>query len=233
MKLTNPFRTLTRFELTLWAVSAAVVTVSFLLGGERDFLTLTASLIGVTALIFVAKGYVLGQALTVVFSLVYALVSLKFRYYGEMITYLGMTAPIALMSVISWLKHPYSKGKPEVKAARMTAAKTAAMLVLAAAVTFAFYFILGYFGTPNLAVSTFSVATSFIASFLMLYRIPAYALAYAANDVVLIVLWVLASMEDTSYIPMVMCFLMFLCNDIYGFYSWIKMRRRQESRSRT
>ena len=54
------------------------------------------------------------------------------------------------------------------------------------------------------------------------------AAAYSANDVVLIVLWIMASMENISYLPMVFCFIMFLANDLYGFYNWRRMRNRQE-----
>lgn len=179
-------------------------------------------------LIFVAKGEVLGQILTVVFSLAYAAVSLRFRYYGEMITYLGMTAPIAVMSVVSWLKHPYQAGKSEVAVARLTAGQIAWMSGLGLIVTVLFYFILAYFETANLLVSTVSILTSFLASYLMFCRSPAYALAYAANDLVLIVLWVLAAMDSLSYLPMVVCFAMFFCNDLYGFYNWRRMRSRQQ-----
>ena len=59
-------------------------------------------------------------------------------------------------------------------------------------------------------------------------RSPYYAIAYAGNDIVLIVLWVLASIQDISYLPMVLCFVMFFANDIYGFINWKRMRKRQE-----
>jgi nicotinamide riboside transporter PnuC len=106
MILRNPFKTLNRTEWLLWLLSITVIFNSFLLSGSFYLLTLIASMVGVTALIFVAKGDVWGQLLTVLFSLLYAVISLHFRYYGEMITYLGMTAPIAAMSVITWLRNP-------------------------------------------------------------------------------------------------------------------------------
>ena len=90
-----------------------------------------------------------------------------------------------------------------------------------------FYFILAALETPNLFFSTLSVTTSFAASALTFLRSPFYALAYAANDVVLIVLWVLASITDISYLPMIICFAAFLINDIYGFINWTKMKNRQ------
>ena len=103
-------KTLTKFELSLWLTSIVVVTASFVFSGN-SLLSIITSIIGVTALIFVAKGLVLGQVLTVVFAVFYGIVSYKNQYYGEMITYLCMTAPIAFLSVISWLKNPYKNTK--------------------------------------------------------------------------------------------------------------------------
>ncbi|MDE6156013.1 MAG: nicotinamide mononucleotide transporter, partial [Eubacterium sp.] len=123
MKFLKSFKRLTKFEFVLWFLSVSAIAISFLFGTHKDIITIIASLIGVTALIFVAKGDVFGQILTVVFSVFYAIISFRFSYYGEMITYLGMTAPIAVMSVITWLKNPYEKGENEVKIANMTKKK--------------------------------------------------------------------------------------------------------------
>ncbi len=101
------------------------------------------------------------------------------------------------------------------------------MSLLAVVVTAAFYFILEYFNTANIVPSTISVTTSFVACYLTFCRSPYYALGYAANDVVLIVLWVLASVKDPSCIPMIACFVMFLANDLYGFFNWRKMMKAQ------
>lgn len=102
------------------------------------------------------------------------------------------------------------------------------MWILTAAVTFVFYFILKYFNTANIVPSTVSVTTSFLAVYLTFRRSPYYAVAYAANDIVLIVLWVMAAIKDISYTSVVMCFAAFLANDIYGFINWRRMGRRQK-----
>ena len=225
MKKLLTFR-LSRFEVVLWAVSVAVVTGTFLLFHGGDALNLAASLIGVTALIFVAKGHALGQLLTIVFAALYGVISLRVRYYGEMVTYLGMTAPMALLALITWLRNPY-RGTQEVAVHRMSRREALFMALLTALVTAAFYFILRALGNAALAVSTLSVTTSFLASYLTARRSPFYALAYAMNDLVLIVLWVLSSLQDISGVAMVACFAMFFLNDMYGFVNWQRMARRQ------
>ena len=226
MNIQNPFKLLNKFEMCLWLTSLFVVLLSYVLSGFEGTANTLCSLIGVTALIFVAKGHVLGMVLCIVFAAFYGLISLHFRYYGELITYAGMTLPMDIFALISWIKNPY-KDTHEVKVARMTKAQTAFMWLATLAVTVVFYFILSALSTPSLYVSTLSISTSFLAVALTYFRSPYYALAYAANDVVLIVLWTVASFADTSYIPMVMCFVMFLANDLYGLYNWKKMQKRQ------
>ena len=214
-------------ELILWGSSAALILVSFFLFDRVNFMTLAASLIGTTSLIFNAKGNPMGQALMIVFSLLYGMISYTFSYYGEMITYLGMTGPMALFALISWLRNPYKGNPAEVAVNRIGKWEYSGMYLATALVTLGFYFILEHFNTANIIPSTLSVTTSFIAVYLTFRRSPYFALAYAANDVVLIVLWILAAKEDISYLSVIICFVMFLVNDLYGFVSWKRMEKRQ------
>ena len=224
--LKNPFKKLNTLELCLWIFSLVLVILSFVLSPLKDYLTLVASLIGVTALIFVAKGMVIGQILTVVFSVFYGIISFFFAYYGEMITYLLMTAPIAILATVEWIKNPYKKTET-VAIKKLTAKDIIIMVALCIIVTEAFYFILKAFDTANLIFSTISVTTSFFACYLTYLRSPYYALAYACNDIILIVLWVLATIENVAYIPMIVCFSTFLLNDLYCFFNWSKMQKTQ------
>ena len=214
-------------ELALWGSSAGLILISFFLFDRVNFMTLAASLIGTTSLIFNAKGNPIGQALMIVFSLLYGVISYTFSYFGEMITYLGMTGPMALVALISWLRNPYKGNHAEVAVNRLENQELALMYGLTALVTVVFYFILDHFGTANMVPSTLSVTTSFIAVYLTFRRSPYFALAYAANDVVLIVMWAMAAAEDISYLSVIICFEMFLVNDLYGFVSWKRMEKRQ------
>ena len=222
------FFKLNGFELILWLSSLAGIVICFLMTGEFDPFVLVASLIGATALIFVAKGEPLGQLLTVVFALLYSYISLRFRYYGEMLTYLGMSSPMAIAALVAWLKNPYEEGRSEVKINHVSPRNAVILWALAIAATAVFGYLLYLLETPNLFFSIISITTSFLASGYTVLRSPYYALAYAANDVVLIVLWILASMTDISLAPMVMSFVIFLINDSYGYFNWRRIRKRQE-----
>ena len=218
----------TKEEKILWISSVLMIVVSFCLFDRINYMTLCASLIGVTSLIFNAKGNPFGQFLMVIFSMLYGIISYTFAYYGEMITYLGMTMPMAIFALISWLRNPYNGNKAEVKVNDISKLENVCMWIGTFVITVVFYFILEHFNTANILPSTISVTTSFLAVYLTFRRSPYFALAYAANDIVLIVLWVLASVADMKYISVVVCFVAFLVNDIYGFISWRKMKIRQQ-----
>lgn len=222
-KISNYF---TRGELMLWIISATAVIASFLIFDRSSWLTLAASLVGVTSLIFAAKGHPAAQVLMIAFAAMYGIISFGFAYYGEMITYVFMSLPMAVFSLISWIRHPSDK-KNEVQVNRLKAPEFVFMAVLSVVVTVIFFFVLRYFNTANLVPSTISVTTSFVAVYFTFRRSPLYAAGYAANDIVLIILWTLASIDDVKYISVVVCFTAFLANDIYGFINWQKMAKRQ------
>ncbi len=144
-------------------------------------------------------------------------------------TYLGMTMPMAAFALVTWLRHPYKGNHSEVQVNTLTKKEMVIMFFPAVVITAVFYVILNYFHTANIVPSTISVTTSFLAVYLTFRRSPYFGLAYAANDVVLIILWTLASIYDKRYIAVTVCFAAFLINDIYGFISWQKMKVKQNN----
>lgn len=217
--MSNPIKSLTKKEWILWMGSLAIVILSNLLSTDRDVLTLVSACVGITSLIFAAKGNVWAQILMVLFSILYGLISWQFRYWGEMITYIGMTMPMAVWSTITWIKNPSESGQ-EVAIQKLTRKHVAGIAAAGVIVTAVFYMILKALDTPNILFSTISITTSFLAASLTMLRSSYYALGYASNDIILIVMWVLASIENPAYIPVVVNFIIFFFNDMYGFVSW-------------
>ena len=171
------FNYFTKGEISIWCISVTLIVASFLLFDRENYLTLVASFIGVTSLIFNAKGNPFGQFLMVIFSILYRVISFAVAYYGEMITYLGMTAPMAVFALALCLKNRHNRNKAEVK-------EIIFMIILTAVITLIFYHILAAFHTANLIPSTIFVTTSFLAVYLTFRRSAFYAIGYAANDIV-------------------------------------------------
>lgn len=216
-----------KFEIGLWSCSILFTVISFAVFDRENYIMLAASVIGATYLIFNAKGNPIGQVLLVIFSVLYGFISYNFSYYGEMVTYLGMSTPMAFLALISWFRNPYEGNRAEVKINSLKKTEIVFMFVLTAVITFIFYFILKLFHTANLIPSTVSVTTSFLAVYLTFRRSRYFTLAYAANDMILIFLWILATLSEMKYMSVTICFAMFLVNDIYGYVNWTKIQKRQ------
>ena len=219
---------LTIKETALLMTSAFVLIISFVIS-KSNILYLIASLVGLVALMYMAKGEPLGQILTILFSILYAVISYRFRYYGEMITYLFMTLPSALIATIVWYKNPYSNQGTVVKVSKLSSIKIMLIIVLTPVVTILFYYILKALSTPNLFISTVSIATSFLASILTFFRSRHYAFFYAMNDIVLITLRTLATMTSLAFFPMIICFVFFFIHDLYAFFNWKKLELQQQT----
>lgn len=218
----------TKTELAIWLSSVLVILTAFFVFDGEKYLNMIASIIGTTALIFCAKGNPFGQVLIIIFASLYAYISLSFRYYGEMITYLGMSLPMAVIALISWLKNPFKGSRAQVKVNNISKKEIIFAFMLSLVVTLAFYFILRALGTANLMISTVSITTSFFAAYLTFRRSEYFALAYVLNDIVLIIMWSMAMASSIEYISVVICFVVFLVNDTYSFINWSKMKKRQQ-----
>ena len=204
-----------------------LILASFLAFDGENYLALASSLIGVTSLLFNAKGNPVGQVISIAFCLIYGFISWEYAYYGEMITYLGMTLPMSMVTLVIWLRNPYKGNRMCVQVERLRPADLLWLTVLTVVVTVVFGFLLAALHTANLGPSILSISTSTIAVYLSWRRSPWFAVGYALNDLVLIVLWALASARDTGAISVLMCFVTFFVNDLYGFRNWRRMLRQQ------
>lgn len=216
-------------EKLLWSSSVVLILASFLLYDGENWLALTSSLIGVTSLLFNAKGNPVGQVIGIIFCLIYGFISWEYAYYGEMITYLGMTLPMSAVTLVIWLRNPYKGCRTCVAVARLRRSDLLWLVLLTVGVTAVFGYILAVLNTANLAPSILSISTSTIAVYLSWRRSPWFAVGYALNDLVLIVLWALAAARDPGAISVLMCFVTFFVNDLYGFRNWRRMLRQQSA----
>lgn len=220
--MSNPFKEFKKRDWILWIFSLILVVISNINISDGMVIIFIAAMVGVTSLIFAAKGNAWAQVLMIIFSILYGIISYSYRYWGEMITYLGMCMPMAIWSFVIWIKHPSKENRGEVEISKLTKKNIIYLIISMVVVTAFFYIILYKFNTPNIYMSTISVTTSFAAAALTMLRSSYYALAYAMNDIVLIILWIIASMENRMYVPMIINFLVFLINDLYGFVNWKK-----------
>ncbi len=139
MKQKSLFTYFSLTEKLLWSLSVIAIVLAYCLFDGENILNLLSSIIGITAVIFGAKGNPIGHLLIILFSIFYGIISYACAYYGEMITYLGLSSPMAIFGLISWLRHPFSGNRAEVTVSTISKKEVLWLCPLTVFVTILFY----------------------------------------------------------------------------------------------
>ncbi len=218
------------FEITLLLLSLIGLSLCFAFTKDRLWLSYIASMIGVISVLAVAKGLVSAPIICIIYSVIYSIISIMQHYYGEAIIYLGLMIPIDVASIVSWFKNRNNENSSTIKINKIHGLEYLYLLIGSIITTVAFYFLLKALNTSELIISTISLKTSVVASYLMLRRCSYYALGFMANDIVLIVLWsMLVVNSGLQFLPSAISFCIFFINDLYGFIHWKIEEKKQNN----
>lgn len=221
---------LTPFEICLITVSLLVAFVSFLFAQEKSYLSLIGTLFGIITCFAYSKVWVIAPMVGCVNNILYIILSFTQRFYGEAIIYLFLQMPIVIYQIVDYLKNKNKDDQTVVNVNKVGKKEYLLMIPVILVLTVGFYFLLKALNTNELIISTFSLVTSLIASYLMLRRSPYYAIGYLLNDVVLIVLWSMTiASSGLTYLPTLIGFVVFMANDIYGFINWKIQEKKQKA----
>lgn len=215
------------YEILFWGIGELAIIIAFIFASDKNWLSFITSVIGVFIVMGTAKGLVIAPFINIIFNILYSIVSISQKYYGEAIIYIFMMMPIAIFTIVQWIKNKNPEKQEEVLVGGMKKKEYPILALVSVVLTIAFYFLLKILGTNELVVSTISLVTSVVASYLLIRRSCYYAIGFVLNDIVLILLWSLASVKDIALLPQAICFAAFLLNDAYGFVRWKLEEKKQ------
>lgn len=207
------------FEIGLLLFDIIAITISSFIG-RSGILTILTSLAGVICVLLQAKGKILSQFVGIVEVMLYSILSYQNHYYGEIIIYVLVVFPMYVYGVISWMTH--KNEETDTVEPNQISKKEWTMLVLASAIGFVvLYYVLKYFNTSQLIISSLSMITSLIATYLITRRSKYSFLFYIGNDIILILLWGIPVMQGEFYLlPILVENIILLMNDSYGLKNW-------------
>ena len=226
----NVFKNWSKFEILFLFCSLIAITLCYAFGVDKNVFSLLVSYIGVISVLTVAKGLVIAPVINIIYNIVYSILSITQQYYGEAIIYIFLMIPISIMSIVSWLKNKSNNNENVVKVNKIHGKEYLYLSVFTIIATIGFYFLLKMLNTNELIISTVSLMTSLLASYLMFRRSSYYAVCFMLNDIILIILWSLVVINNSiAYLPTVITFIVFLINDTYGFIHW-KMEEKKQNK---
>ena len=216
------------FEKVLLVGSILIVSITGIIF-KSDLLTPICSIVGIITALLLAKGKYMGQVFGVLICILYSIVSFKNKFYGEVIIYLGISLPMYIMGIISWIRHQEKKTK-SVEVNKISKKEWIVVSFASILVFVGIYFLLKAFNTNQLIVSSLSVLDSLFSSYLLIRRSKYGFYFYVVNDLTLIVLWGIPCITGSFFlIPMLMNPIINLVNDTYAIYNWKKLEKMQST----
>ena len=208
--------------LFLGTLTAFVFTFVF----KGTWIDLGYTLLYFWTALLLAKGKYSCYFFGILSTIFYAIVSYINAYYGEVIMDMGCTLPLMIIGLINWLRHQDNTNTVIIK--DMTNRELVVLLLSQAALFMGYYYLLKVFNTANVLASTFSMTSGIIATYLTARRSEYGWIAFIINDIFLIALWSIPVFEgNLNILPILLCPVLLLINDIYGVFSWKKIKIRQ------
>lgn len=213
------FKDWNQFEISLLLLSIVAIMFSSIIC-KSEILTILASLVGVTCSLLQAKGKVVSQFIGILEVILYSILSYQNHYYGEVMIDVLVVFPMYVYGVFSWITH--RNEETDTVESNEISKKEWGILAFASVVGFVLlYCVLKYFNTSQLMISSLSMVTSLMATYLITRRSKYSFIFYIGNDIILILLWGIPILQGEFYlVPVLVENIVLLLNDSYGLKNW-------------
>ena len=213
------FKDWTKFEIFLLLSSIAIIIFSGVFC-KSTILTIICSITGILCALMQAKGKIMSQFIGLVLVVLYSILSFENKYYGEVLIYIFIMLPLFVSGIISWIKN-VDKETNIVNENELSKKEWIILTTISIILFIGLYYLLKYFNTSQLFVSTLSMVTSLFATYLVARRSKYGFLFYIGNDIILFILWGMPVIYgQLILIPMLISPLIYFINDSYGWISW-------------
>lgn len=199
---------------------------------ESSALEVFSTSISLTSALLIAKGKIDGYFVGLAGIVAFSIVCFQTKIYGEVIVQLAIYLPVTVFGIYSWAKNKHNdKDKGSVVKVGYLGIKEILLVIVSQLImAVGYYFMLKYFGTEYLLVSTFSVTIQVAATYMLARRSQFGSGPYVLGDIAQIVLWsMVVAGGNTNAIAVLVMPCMYLINDVYGFFEWRRLRKNQNT----
>jgi len=198
-------------------------------GGWRTWLSIVTCLTGLWCVILVAKGRIFNYYLGLINVIGYAYITYSYKLWGEVMLNAGYFLPMQFVGLYIWLKNKDPEVKDKVKIKFMSDPARALWSGTSVAAVLAYGLILKDMGDPVPYLDSASTVLSVIAMILMAQRYMEQWFLWIIVDVVSVAMWWVVLFEKGSNdIAMLVMWIAYLINAVYGCIAWINMYKRQD-----
>lgn len=210
-----------------WLFSFTALIIGLSIHWKDSWIGIIASLTGIWCVVLVAKGKISNYYFGIVNVLAYAYVAYGWKYYGEVMLNLGYFLPMQFVGLYLWRKNRMSKKKDDVKARFMTNRLRVLWSAITAVAVFSYGLVLRSMGGSLPFMDSASTVLSVIAMILMAWMYMEQWILWIIVDIVSIIMWFAVMLDGGNDIAVLLMWVAFLVNAVYGAINWIKLVKVQ------
>ncbi|MBI9053861.1 MAG: nicotinamide mononucleotide transporter [Bacteroidales bacterium] len=210
----------------LWLVISTILIVSLSIYWKDSPIGIIASLAGIWNVVLVAKGKILNYFFGIIAVTTYAFVAYTQKYFGEVMLNMFYFFPMQFIGFYIWRKRTSDKKTEDIKVVYMTNKQRLFWLCITAVATITYAYILKRLGGNLPFLDSASTVMSVIAMILMVFVFVEQWILWILVDIVSIFLWAIAMKNGGTDIAVLIMWIAFLVNAIYGLFNWIKLESK-------
>lgn len=215
----------TLFE-RLWLLVFTAVTLYVSLAVGDSVLGVVAAITGIVNVVLVAKGKISNYYFGIVSVSLYGLLSLEQRFYGEVTLNLGYLLPMQFIGLWLWRRHRADNGGGDDVAVRVMGWRQRAVWATVAVAACGVYaLVLEWFGGNLPYWDSTSTVLTVVAMVLMVGRYIEQWPLWTVINVVTIYMWAVAYAQGGGSASIVVMWIAYLVNAIYGWWKWARLER--------
>jgi len=199
---------------------------------KSQLLEIFANVFMITVTLLFAKAKIEAYFLSFISLTLYVVVAYKALLYGEVIVYLALILPVTVYGLINWMKNKFSDNRKG-QVVKIIRTRWVELLVLfgsQAVLGVGYYFLLRALHTNLLLISTFSLALSFVAVYLVARRSEIALLGWVVEDFLVLALWItVIAKGSTDSAVMIVMACMNIISDSYGVFMWRRLKKSQSN----
>lgn len=210
-----------RFEIIWLILSTVIMIVLSVIWGD-NLLALISGITGILGVVLAAKGKVSTYIFATVNVAIYALLTFQNHLYGEFMLNAFYYIPMNFIGFYLWSKHKDNESG-EVEGKKLTGRQTVILFAAVAVVVLVYWQILSRIGGQLALIDAMSTIFSVVALIMQVARYAEQWLLWIIVNVVSVVMWLLLIGKDSSAVTMVVMWVAYLFNSVYGYYNWRKL----------
>lgn len=207
-----------------WLAAACTTILALSVYWQDSAMGIVSALAGVACVVCTGKGKLSAYLFGMLNTLLYAIISYRARFYGEVMLNALYYFPMQFYGIYVWSRHMNEKTH-EVEKKEMQPRRKILLGVIVAGATAIYGYILQILGGTLPYVDALSTVVSVAA---MIVSIKMYAeqwILWIVVDVVTVIMWVFAFMQGSDSIATLLMWVVYLVNAFLMYVKWVKEAR--------